>query len=407
VSSSSPTAALTTLDDVKAAAQRLEGVTRVTPVLRPANLSTLAGRPLVLKCEQLQRTGSFKLRGAYRRICELPAGSEVVTASAGNHAQGVALASSLCGLRATVFMPSTAALPKVQATRDYGADVELVGASFEDANAAARKYTENESAVYVPPFDDPLVIAGQGTVGLELAEQAPEIDAVVVPVGGGGLIGGVGATVKALLPGCRVVGVEPEGAADMERSLAAGEPVLLERIDTIADGIAVKQVSRLTLAHAQAFVDEVVTVTDEEIARAQLLLLERAKQVVEPSGAAALAAVLARKVPGGSESPVAVVCSGGNVDPSLLGRLIGFGLNAAGRHLLLRVVMLDRPGELHRLLGVISGLGINVVQIDHHREGTAPREVDEVYVELALETRNHEHQQEARRAIAVAGFRLS
>jgi threonine dehydratase len=407
VSSSSSPAALTTLDDVKAAAQRLQGVTRVTPVLRPVNLSTLAGRPLVLKCEQLQRTGSFKLRGAYRRICELPAGSAVVTASAGNHAQGVALASNLCGLRATVFMPSTASLPKVQATRDYGADVVLDGATFEDSDAAARDHSENRSAVYVPPFDDPLVIAGQGTVGLELVEQAPEMETVVVPVGGGGLIGGVGAAVKALRPECQVVGVEPDGAADMERSLAAGRPVMLDRVDTIADGIAVKQVSALTLAHAQVFVDDVVTVSDEEIARAQLLLLERAKQVVEPSGAASLAAVLAGKVEGGAESAVALVCSGGNVDPTLLGRLIDFGLNAAGRHLLLRVVMLDRPGELHRLLGVITDLGINVVEIDHHRAGTAPREVDEVYVELALETRNHEHQQEARRAIAAAGFRVS
>ncbi len=310
MSSSRTDVALTTLDDVRAAARVLEGVTRVTPVLRPVNLSKIAGRPLVLKCENLQRTGSFKLRGAYRRISELSPGSKVVTASAGNHAQGVALASALLKVGSTVFMPSTAALPKVQATRDYGAEVRLEGASFEDAGAAARSYADTESAVFVPAFDDPLVIAGQGTVGLELAEQAPEVEVVVVPVGGGGLVGGVGAAMKALRPECRIVGVEPAGAADMELSLDAGEPVALERVDTIADGIAVKKVSELTLAHAREFVDDVVTVTDEEIARALVLLLERTKQVVEPASAAALAAVLADKT--GGDGPLGVVLSGGN-----------------------------------------------------------------------------------------------
>jgi threonine dehydratase len=403
VSSSPP--ALTTLDDVKKAAEVLDGVTRLTPVLRPVNLSTIAGRPLVLKCENLQRTGSFKLRGAYRRISELPAGSAVVTASAGNHAQGVALASTLLEVESTVFMPSTAALPKVQATRDYGATVVLEGASFEDAGAAARKHAERESAVFVPAFDDPLVIAGQGTVGLELAEQAPEVETVVIPVGGGGLAGGVAATMKALRPGCRVVGVEPVGAADMELSLAAGEPVALDRVDTIADGIAVKKVSDLTLAHAREFVDDIVTVTDEEIARALVLLLERTKQVVEPASAAALAAVLAGTA-GGGHGPVGVILSGGNVDPSLIGRLIDFGLTAVGRYLMLRVVLEDRPGALHGLLAVIAGLGLNVVEIDHHRTGVVPLAVDEVEVLLALETRDRAHQEEARQEIAAAGYRI-
>jgi len=405
VSSSPPDVALTTLDDVKAAAQILDGVTRITPVLRPVNLSAIAGRPLVLKCENLQRTGSFKLRGAYRRISELPAGSAVVTASAGNHAQGVALASTMCKLKSTVFMPSTAALPKVQATRNYGAEVVLEGASFEDAGAAARAYAERESAVFVPAFDDPFVIAGQGTVGLELAEQAPEVETVVVPVGGGGLAGGIAAAMKALRPGCRVVGVEPAGAADMELSLQAGEPVALDRVDTIADGIAVKKVSELTLAHARAFVDDIVTVTDEEIARALVLLLERAKQVVEPASAAGLAAVLADTV-GGDDGPVGVVLSGGNVDPSLIGRLIDFGLTAVGRYLMLRVVLDDRPGALHSLLGVIADLGLNVVEIDHHRTGVVPLAVDEVEVLLALETRDRAHQEETRQKIAAAGYRI-
>ena len=395
---------LTTLGDVKAAAKVLDGVTRVTPVLRPVNLSSIAGRPLVLKCENLQRTGSFKLRGAFRRISELPAGSEVVTASAGNHAQGVALASTLRKVKSTVFMPSTAALPKVQATRDYGAEVVLEGASFEDAGAAARARADTTGAVFVPAFDDPLVIAGQGTVGLELAEQAEEVETVVVPVGGGGLVGGVGAAMKALRSGCRIVGVEPAGAADMELSLREGKPVALERVDTIADGIAVKKVSELTLAHAREFVDDVVTVTDEEIARALVLLLERTKQVVEPASAAALAAVLTGKVSG--NGPVGVILSGGNVDPSLIGRLIDFGLTAVGRYLILRVVLEDRPGALHGLLGVIADLGLNVVGVDHHRTGVLPLAVDEVQVQLALETRDHAHQEQARRQIAEAGYRI-
>jgi threonine dehydratase len=301
-------------------------------------------------------------------------------------------------------MPSTAALPKVQATRDYGAEVVLEGASFEDAGAAARKRAETIGAVFVPAFDDPLVIAGQGTVGLELAQQAEEVETVVVPVGGGGLVGGVGAVMKASRAGCRVVGVEPAGAADMELSLREGKPVALERVDTIADGIAVKKVSELTLAHAREFVDDVVTVTDEEIARALVLLLERTKQVVEPASAAALAAVLTGKVAG--EGPVGVILSGGNVDPSLIGRLIDFGLTAVGRYLMLRVVLEDRPGALHGLLGVIADLGLNVVEVDHHRTGVLPLAVDEVEVLLALETRDRAHQEEARRRIAESGYRI-
>ena len=398
-------APLTTLADIEAAAARIAPVARLTPVLRPVSLSQVAGRPLVLKCEYLQRTGSFKVRGASNCIASLPSGTAVVTASAGNHAQGVALAATQRGLRSTVFMPETASLPKVQATRDYGAEVVLGGASYEDASAAAHAYANQTGARYVHAFDDPLVIAGQGTVGLELAEQAPEAETFVVPVGGGGLVGGIGAVLAALRPGCRVVGVEPAGAADMALALEAGHPVTLERVDTIADGIAVKQVSPLTLAHARAFVDDLVTVDDEEISRALVLLLERAKAVVEPSGAAALAAVLAGRVGGDPGAPVAAVLSGGNIDPALLTRLIHHGLDAAGRHLLVRVVLEDRPGSLHDLLGVITKLGINVVEVDHHRTGIA-LPVDETEVTMALETRDRAHQEEARRAIREAGFRI-
>ena len=395
--------ALTTLDDVRAAAELVSRVARITPVLQPVSLANLAGRPVLLKCEQFQRTGSFKVRGAYNRIARLDPGTDVVTASAGNHAQGVALAATERGLRATVYMPETASLPKVQATRDYGAEIVLHGALYEDAAAAAHEHADRTGARYVHAFDDPLVVAGQGTVGLELADQAPEADTFVVPVGGGGLIGGAACALKALRPGCRVVGVEPTGAADMEQALAAGHPVTLDRVDTIADGIAVKQVSPLTLAHAREFVDDFVTVSDDEIARALVLLLERAKCVVEPSGAAGLAAVLADRV--GGAGPVAVVLSGGNVDPSLLGRLIDHGLNAAGRFLNVRVVLEDRPGSLSQLLDVVAAQGLNIVEVDHHRTGVA-LSVKEVEVFLAVETRDRAHQDEALQALTAAGFRI-
>ncbi|HEX6310238.1 MAG TPA: threonine ammonia-lyase [Acidimicrobiia bacterium] len=397
---------LTTLADIEAAVEPISRVARVTPVLRPVSLAALAGRPLALKCEHLQRTGSFKIRGASNCIANLEPGTDVVTASAGNHAQGVALAATQRQLHSTVFMPETASLPKVQATRDYGADVVLEGASYEDAAAAAHAHADSTGARYVHAFDDPLVIAGQGTLGLELAEQAPEVATFVIPIGGGGLAGGVAAALKACRPECRVVGVEAAGAPDMQRSLAAGHPVTLERVDTIADGIAVKRVSALTLAHAQAFLDDVVTVDDEEISRALVLLLERAKAVVEPAGAAALAAVLADRVGGAPGSAVAAVVSGGNVDPALLTRLVHHGLEAAGRHLFLRVVLEDRPGALHELLGVIARLGINVVEVDHHRTGIS-LPVGETEVGLAVETRDRTQQDVARRAIREAGFRVA
>jgi threonine dehydratase len=402
---SSSSGELTTLDDVRVAAEVVDGVVRATPVLRPANLSNLAGRPLVLKCEQLQRTGSFKLRGAYRRISELDTGTEVVAASAGNHAQGVALAASLRGLRSTIFMPETASLPKVQATRDYGAEVVLSGSFYDDAVRAAGHHARRVGTFFVPAFDDPLVIAGQGTVGLELADQAPEVETFVIAVGGGGLISGAAAALKALKPRCRIVGVEAAGADAMAVALRAGQPVALSRVDTIADGIAVKGVSALTLAHVQKLVDDVVTVDDEAISRALILLLERAKVVVEPAAAAPLAAVLAGRVGGEPGSPVGVLLSGGNVDPSLLARLIHHGLDAAGRYLLMRIVIADRPGELKRLLEVIAALGLNVIDVEHHRAGV-DLPIDQVEVRLTLETRDPEHRDEARRALTEAGYRI-
>jgi threonine dehydratase len=396
---------LVSLAEIEAAGRLLEPVVRRTPIDSCSALSRLAGRPLLLKAEHLQRTGSFKIRGAYNAIAVLGTDAQagVVAASAGNHAQGVALAARLLGVRATIFMPETAPLPKVDATRNYGAEVVLGGFVFDDAQEAACGHAGKTGAHWISPFDDPTVIAGQGTLGLELAHQAPEASTFVVAVGGGGLISGVAGALKALRPDCRVVGVEAEGAASMSAALAAGHPVTLDRLDTMADGIANKAVSELTLAHVAALVDEVVTVTEEDISRALLLLLERAKTVVEPAGAVPLAAALAGRLPG--EGTACLVLSGGNVDPTLLMRVISHGLSAAGRYLLLRIILHDRPGELHRLLGVLAGLGLNVVDVEHHRSGLADLPVDEVEVRLTLETRDPAHRDEVLAALAGAGFR--
>jgi len=402
-----PTPPLVTLDDIEAARRLLAPVVRHTPVESSEHLSALAGRPLLLKAEYLQRTGSFKIRGAYHRIARLdPAerASGVVAASAGNHAQGVALAASLLGVRSTIFMPATAPFPKVAATRSYGAEVVLGGGVFDDCLADAFAFADESGARFVAPFDDPLVIAGQGTIGLELAEQAPRAGTVVVAVGGGGLISGVAAALKALRPGIRIVGVEAEGAASMSASLEAGETVTLDRIDTMADGIAVKRVSELTLAHVTAFVDEIVTVSEEDLSRALLVLLERTKAVVEPAGAAPLAAALARKLPAADGDATCLLLSGANIDPTLLIRVIRHGLTAAGRYLILRVALQDRPGELHRLTGVLAGLGLNVVDIEHHRSGVHLA-VDEVEVHMTLETRDPEHLAEVLDTLRAAGYR--
>ena len=398
---------LVNLDDIEAARRLLTAVIH-TPVENSEHLSALAGRPILLKAEYLQRTGSFKIRGAYNRIARLdPAerASGVVAASAGNHAQGVALAASLLGVKSTIFMPATAPFPKVAATRSYGAEVVLGGRVFDDCLADAFAFADETGARFVAPFDDPLVIAGQGTIGLELAEQAPQAGTVVVAVGGGGLISGVAAALKARRPGIRIVGVEAEGAASMSASLEAGETVALDRIDTMADGIAVKRVSELTLAHVSVLVDEIVTVSEEDLSRALLVLLERTKAVVEPAGAAPLAAALARKLPADDGDPTCLLLSGANIDPTLLIRVIRHGLTAAGRYLILRVALQDRPGELHRLTGVMAGLGLNVVDIEHHRSGVHLA-VDEVEVHMTLETRDPEHLAEVLTTLRDAGYRV-
>jgi threonine dehydratase len=392
-----------TLAEVEQARERVAGVIRRTPVDRSDSLTRLAGRPVAIKPEHLQRTGSFKIRGAYNFISRLDPDVEVVAASAGNHAQGVALAARLTGRRSTIFMPANAPLPKLEATRAYGAAIVADGEAVDECITAAKRYAEATGATFVPPFDDPLVIAGQGTIGLEVAEECPEAEVVVVPVGGGGLVAGIAATLKLIRPSIKVVGVEPAGAACMRASLDAGGIVALDALATLADGTAVKSVSQLTLDHVRAHVDEVVIVSEEEISRALLLMLERCKAVVEPAGALAVAALLENKVAGGGEA-VAVV-SGGNVDPLLLIRLIEHGLSAAGRYLNLRIVVDDRPGALAALTAEVATMGLNVVQVEHHRAGTRLG-LDEVEVMLTLETRDPDHREEVVGLLSSKGYRV-
>jgi threonine dehydratase len=396
---------LVSIEDVRAAAARLHGVLQATPVEPSRALSEVVGHDVVLKLENLQRTGSFKLRGAYNRIALLSPEERargVVCASAGNHAQGVALGARLQGVEATVFMPANAPLPKVSATGGYGATVRLVDGVVDDCLAAAQEHAEREGSVVVHPFDHPDVIAGQGTLGLEVLDQVPEASTLVVCVGGGGLVSGVAVAAAALRPDVRVVGVQAAGAASFPASLDAGGPTTLPTMDTIADGIAVKRPGALTLAHVQALVDEVVTVDDETIARAVTLLLERAKQVVEPAGAVGVAALLAGLVEPG-DGPTVAILSGGNIDPLVLQHIITGGLAAEGRYVTLRTRVPDRPGELARLLALVAAERANVVTVEHHRFQRRQR-FGQVEVVLELEARGPEHIATLRDALQRAGY---
>jgi threonine dehydratase len=391
--------------DIKDAARRLEGVVRATPTASSGTLSKLAGRPVLVKPEHLQRTGSFKIRGAYNKVAAVAAegsATQVVAASAGNHAQGVALAASLSGLRSTVFMPSGASLPKVEATRAYGAEVRFCEGGADEAIREAGQYAAKVGACYVHPFDDRLVIAGQGTIGMEVAAEAPADATVVVPVGGGGLVSGIAAALRGLGGKMQLVGVEAAGAAPMAASLVAKQAVELPRVETMADGIAVRCVSPLTFEHTRRLVDRVVTVDEEQISQAVLILLERCKWVVEPAGATPLSALLAGAVPG--DGPVVLVLSGGNVDPLLLTRLIEHGLTAAGRYLTLRVVLPDKPGALAALTAALSQLGLNLLTVEHRRGG-AQVGVNEVEVVVTLETRDPAHRDQVAPALRAQGFR--
>jgi threonine dehydratase len=360
--------------EIRAARERLDGVARVTPVYRSETLSRETGREVQLKAENLQRTGSFKIRGAYNRISQLDEAERaggVVAASAGNHGQAVAWAAREAGIPATIFVPQDAPMTKVEASRGYGAACELGGAAFDEALAAALAFAGERGATFVHAFEDELVIAGQGTIGLELAEQVPDAETVVIPVGGGGLAAGIALALRERRPGVRLVGVQ------------AGKSGF-----TIADGIFVKHPGELTMSILDEALDELVDVDDDQIAEAILLLLERTKLLVEGAGAVAIAALLAGKVPGDGE--VCAVLSGGNIDPTLLISVMRHGLALAGRFLVVRSKVPDRPGELSKLLDLVARERVNVLSVEHQREG-AQIHVGETGVELTLLTRDEEH----------------
>ena len=363
-----------TLAEIEEARARLDGVARVTPVYRSETLSKLIGRDVALKAENLQRTGSFKIRGAVSKIATL-SGRErragVVAASAGNHGQAVAWAAREVGIKATVFMPQDAPMAKVEPTKNYGAKAELKGATFEDSLEAALAYAESSGATFVHPYEDPLVIAGQGTIGLELAEQVPDAGTVVIPVGGGGLSSGISLALRAVKPDIRIVGVQ------------AG-------LDgwTIADGIFVKSVGETTGQILEETLDDMISVTDDEICQAIVLLLERAKLVVEGAGAVGVAALLSGKA--GGEGKAVALLSGGNIDPTVLISVMRYGLTAAGRYLVLRTRLQDRPGELIKLLTKVAQERANVISVEHHREGMDVP-VSESEIELTLTMRDEHH----------------
>jgi threonine dehydratase len=368
-----------TLAEIREARERIAGHAHVTPVLGSETFSKMAGREVFLKAENLQRTGAFKVRGAVNRIATLSDAQRacgVVTASAGNHGQALAWAAREFGTPVTVFMPQDSPMAKVDATRHYGARIELAGEGYDDALAASLEFVEASGATYVHAFEDETVIAGQGTVGLELGEQLPQVETVVVPVGGGGLCAGIATAVKETRPDVRVVGVQAEA------TLPGGSGF------TIAEGIAVKKPGELTFSILDRRLDQLVAVGDEEIAEAMLLCAERVKQVVEGAGAAALAAVLAGRVEG--DGPVCALLSGGNIDPTLLIAVMRRGLTSAGRYLVLRTRIPDRPGELAQLLQLLGNERVNVMSVDHHREGMEIG-VAETEVELTVLTRNRGH----------------
>jgi threonine dehydratase len=394
-------------EDVRSAREVLGPVVRQTPLIESGVLSSLVGGPVFIKCENLQRGGSFKVRGAYLRISRLTEAERargVVAASAGNHAQGVALAAASVGARATVVMPAAAPLPKIAATRSYGAHVILHGAAVEDALAKAKELAEETGAIFIHPFEHPDVIAGQGTIGLEIAEQCPGVRTIVIPVGGGGLAAGIAVAAGAALPKARVVGVQAEAVAPVPASIAVGHPVPVTPAPTMADGIAVATPGELTVALLAGRGAQVVTVTEENLSRGLLLCLERSKQLAEPAGAAGIAALLEHPA-SMFEPPVVVVLSGGNIDPLLLSKVLRHGLSAAGRYLAFRCKLPDRPGALATLLTELAGLGANVLDVMHERV-TADLRVDEAEVSLHLETRGPEHCDSVISQLRKAGYTL-
>ncbi len=397
-----------TLADFEEARKVVSKVAQVTPMEVSRYLGELLGTPVFLKCENLQRTGSYKIRGAFNRMSSLTEEERkrgVVAASAGNHAQGVAFAAKELGIKATIFTPTGVALPKLQATQAYGAEVILAGETMVEPLRAASEFAQATGAIRIPPFDHHDVVAGQGTVGLEILDQTPDVETLVVPIGGGGLISGVASVVKqrAALEGrqVRVIGVQAKNAPAYQASLKSGSIVEVPVQPTIADGIAVSKPGELNFAIIKDVVDEVVTVDDDDTARAILVLLERAKLVVEPAGAVGVAAILAGLVK--ASGPTVVVLSGGNIDPMIMERVISRGLASSGRYLKMRIPLPDRPGQLARTSEIVADANANVVEVLHTRHGTG-LQISQVELELHIETRGKEHAEEVLEALRREGY---
>ncbi|HWM33378.1 MAG TPA: threonine ammonia-lyase [Pseudolysinimonas sp.] len=398
-----------TLAEIREARERVAAVVDTTPMEKSRYLRELLGQDVYLKAESLQRTGSYKIRGAYNRLSQLSdeqRAAGVVAASAGNHAQGVALAARELGIAATIFMPLGVALPKLQATRNYGAEVVLHGHVVDETLRAAADFAERTGATLIPPFDHPDVVAGQGTLALEILEQVPDIENLVVPIGGGGLISGLASAFAQLEPELgrhvRIIGVQAENAAAYPPSLAAGEPVAITTTPTIADGILVGRPGELNFAIIRDTVDEIVTVSDDDTAQALVVLLERAKLVVEPAGAVGVAAARAGKYR--VDGPTVIVLSGGNIDPMVMERVISRGLIASERYLRIRIPLPDRPGQLARTAELVAEANANVVEVLHTRHGGG-LQISEVELELHIETRGPEHAELVLGKLREAGYR--
>lgn len=394
-----------TLDKIYHAAYTLKDVVRKTDLIAAPKLR--ADSQIYLKTENLQVTGSFKVRGAYYKISQLSEEEKkrgVIACSAGNHAQGVALAATKNGIPSLICLPDGAPISKVEATKNYGAEVCLVEGVYDDAYRKALELKKEKGYTFIHPFDDENVIAGQGTIGLELLEQLPDVDAVIVPVGGGGLISGVAYAIKMLNPNVKVYGVQASGAPSMQQSLEQGKVKMLDGVSTIADGIAVKEPGEHTFALCQKYVDEIVTVTDDEISTAILMLIEQQKLIAEGAGAVAVAAALFDKVPVKGKKVICLV-SGGNIDVTILSRVIKRGLLKSGRSYAVTIELMDKPGQLKGVSRIVADLGGNIVSI-HHERASESSDINGCYLRIVMETRNYDHIQQIKKALTEAGYHI-
>ncbi len=395
-----------TISDILAARERIDGVVHTTPIIKDEKLTAAIGSRVYLKAENLQRAGSFKIRGAFNKISQLSDEEKergVVTASAGNHAQGVALAAKLNGIRSTIVLPEFAPLTKIVATKALGGDVIMHGSTFDEAVDHSRKLQEERGYTYVHAFDDDKIIAGQGTIGLEIAEARPDVSVIIVPIGGGGIISGIAIAAKERIPGVRVIGVQAENVAPVRPSLEAGKPVEIDYKPTIADGIAIKRPAERTLAIIKEKVDDIVDVSEEEISDAIFHLAQNAHLVVEGAGAAGVAAVVAGKIDLKPEDRVCAVLCGGNIDGNVLARVIEQVLVRNGRYIILKVLVPDRPGSLAGMLAIIAEMRANVIEVYHQRAiWLAP--LGSVGIETILEVRDRQHGREVANRLKEGGY---